>query len=86
MSNVIEHHPPTADIDRKKILKHLLEHARLTTLQAREELGIMSPAPRVLELRRLGHNIVTTLTNERDITGRKHRQAEYGYFSGGIKE
>lgn len=73
----------TADGDRRAILKYLIEYVRLTTLQAREELGVMSPAPRVLELRRMGYNIVTKRRYERDITGRNHYQAEYVLMAGG---
>jgi len=73
----------TADGDRKSILKHLIEHVRLTTLQAREELGVMSPAPRVFELRGIGHKIITHRRYDRDITGRNHYQAEYVLMTGG---
>jgi len=76
----------TAEGDRRAILKHLVKHVRLTTLQAREELGVMSPAPRVLELRRMGHKIVTHRRYDRDITGRNHYQGEYVLMSGGSKE
>lgn len=73
----------TASNDRKVILKHLVEYVRLTTLQAREELGVMSPAPRILELRRMGYNIITYRQYKRDITGRNHYQAEYVLMVGG---
>lgn len=73
----------TASNDRKAILMHLKEKQRLTTLQAREELGVMSPAPRILELRRQGNNIITHRRYERDITGRNHYQAEYVLMTGG---
>ncbi|PHS26840.1 MAG: hypothetical protein COA83_02140 [Methylophaga sp.] len=72
----------SASGDRMALLKHLNEK-RVTTLQAREELGVMSPAPRILELRRMGHNIITHRRYERDITGRNHYQAEYELIAGG---
>lgn len=73
----------TASNDRKAILRHLIEHGRLTTLKAREELGVMSPAPRILELRAMGHKIITHKRFKRDITGRNHYQAEYVLMTGG---
>lgn len=73
----------TASNDRKAILKHLDKYHSLTTLQAREELGVMSPAPRILELRRAGHRIITHRRYKRDITGRNHYQAEYVFMAGG---
>ena len=58
----------------------LLDHLKkgpLTTIQARDELGVMSPAPRVMELRRQGHNIITLWTETVDRTGTKHREGQY---------
>jgi len=74
----------TASNDRKALLNHLIEYVRITTLQAREELGVMSPAPRIFELRGLGYNIITHRRYERDITGRNHYQAEYVLMAGGV--
>jgi len=74
----------TAANDRKSLLKHLHAHERLTTIQAREELGVMSPAPRILELRRMGYDIITYRRYKRDITGRNHYQAEYVLMAGGV--
>ena len=59
--------------------QRLLEWLRtrpITTLQARKELDIMHPSQRVLELKALGHNIITHWTT--DDTGKaKHRVACY---------
>jgi hypothetical protein len=63
------------------IMKYLNEHDFLTTLQARDELGIMSPASRVLELREQGHRIITHWTTSEDRTGTKHREAKYVLFN-----
>ncbi|MEX1201268.1 MAG: helix-turn-helix domain-containing protein [Methylophaga sp.] len=63
------------------ILKYLYEHGSITTLQARDELGIMSPASRVLELREQGHCIITHWTTSEDKTGTKHREAKYVLFN-----
>jgi len=66
---------------RLAILKYLQEHGSITTLQAREELGIMSPASRVLELREQDHRIITHWTTSEDRTGTKHREAKYVLFN-----
>ena len=44
---------------RKKLLDYMREHSSITTAEAREKLDIMSPAPRIMELRKRGCNIVT---------------------------
>jgi len=66
---------------RLAILNYLQEHGSLTTLQARDELGIMSPASRVLELREQGYRIITYWTTSEDRTGTKHREAKYVLFN-----
>jgi hypothetical protein len=71
----------TAHTQRLQILEHL-RHDSLTTQQARLELCIMSPAPRVLELRRQGFNIVTEKTVYEDAQG-KHSIAKYVLLAGG---
>lgn len=45
------------------ILEHLEQFGRLTTLGAREKLGIMHPASRVQELRKSGIDIITQLSD-----------------------
>jgi aspartate carbamoyltransferase catalytic subunit len=62
---------------RAAMMDYLAEHGRMTTLQARAELGIMHPAGRVRELREQGINIVTAWKTENDTSGRPHRQALY---------
>lgn len=47
---------------QQKILA-ALQKGSVTTLQARNELFIMSPAARVMELKEQGHHIVTYWTN-----------------------
>lgn len=62
---------------RKIILAYLLEGNHLTTIYAREHMGIMHPGGRVLELRDEGRNIRTHWAYERDTAGNKHRIASY---------
>lgn len=64
-----------------KLLIHFKQHRRLTTLQAREELGIMHPSGRISELIAQGYNIVTLRWFvEPDATGVTHRIALYVYL------
>jgi hypothetical protein len=49
----------------------------VSTVQAREDLGVLHPAGRVLELRRLGHFIDTVAGSRWDAQGRPHRVAVY---------
>ena len=67
----------TADGDRKKIIQTLHVHGPTTTGYFRNVVGVFSVAPRILELRALGHDIITRRRYEKDITGRKHYQGEY---------
>lgn len=64
-----------------KLLSHFKKYHRLTTLQAREELGIMHPSGRTRELIKKGHNIVTLRgLVEPDAAGLSHRVALYVYL------
>lgn len=67
---------------RQAVLSYLQQGHRLTTLTAREELGIMHPAARVMELRKAGYSIVTNIRTGPDITGTKHSVAEYVLMNG----
>jgi hypothetical protein len=66
---------------RQRILAWLLT-APLTTTQARTELDVMHPGGRILELRKLGHKIVTYWQTI-DTGKAKHRVAAYVLLSGG---
>lgn len=69
-----------AESQRQRILTRLV-NGPLTTTEARNELDIMHPGGRVLELRKRGHNIQTHW--ETIDTGKaKHRVASYVLFSG----
>jgi hypothetical protein len=64
---------------RSRILTSLmqLKAKGLTTIEMREELDVMSPAPRVLELREEGHQIETVWTTSENAQGKTHRNARY---------
>lgn len=61
---------------RARLLNYLREFS-CTTLQARDELNIMSPAARVKELREAGYNIVTNWVIDSDHEGREHKVGQY---------
>jgi len=68
-------------MQRVALLQWLQAHQRITTLQARNELGIMHPAGRVRALREVGNDIATYWQWQADATGKKHRQALYVLLS-----
>ena len=71
--DLIEHHyRPTSS--QQNLLLAYLKKGPLSTIAAREELGIMSPSARVSELRSLGYIIKTKRISLSEESGRNHRQ------------
>jgi len=67
---------------RARLLRRL-KIEPVTTIQARHELDILAPAPRIYELRhQLGHNIQTYWQVEETPEGKAHRVALYVLLSG----
>ncbi|MGK0270713.1 MAG: hypothetical protein ACI88H_001361 [Cocleimonas sp.] len=62
---------------RAQILSYLKAHGSATTLEIRNELHILSPAPRILELREQGESILTTRVNQPTPDGKEHYIARY---------
>lgn len=60
-----------------RLLTWLLEHGSIATTECRETLAVMSPAARIMELRRQGHDIHTTWSHIADSEGVIHRQGVY---------
>lgn len=54
-----------------------LSKSSVTTLEARRFLDVLHPAARVMELRRMGFEIVTVWTIDVTSEGREHRVARY---------
>lgn len=54
-----------------------LRHHPVCTIEARDSLGISSPAARILELRKAGWPIETSRTTHHDSAGRPHVVALY---------
>lgn len=67
----------SAHNQRLKLLDWLFEKGAITTAQARESLDIMSPAPRIMELRKAGYLISTVWDNWTSEYGIKHCIARY---------
>lgn len=65
-----------------RILEHLKRFGRLTTLEARRDLGIMNVSQRVSELRKKGFPIETARVYQPDETGAVHRVACYVWKGG----
>lgn len=75
--------PASNAAQRKLILDYMREHNRLSTLQSREVLGVMAPAPRIFELRKQGFEIRTDWEWQVDCTGARHLQGVYTLLGGG---
>ncbi|WP_068803373.1 helix-turn-helix domain-containing protein [Thauera phenolivorans] len=76
-SHIIQDAPQDGARQRACILQHLTLYGQISTTEARERYGIMSPASRVLELRRAGHQIDTVRLRAPDANGQFHNQAKY---------
>lgn len=62
---------------RSRLLQYLNQYGSITTLQARQILAVMSPAPRIKELRESGYSITTNWVIDIDSAGIEHRQGLY---------
>ena len=66
--------PIDSGTQRARIARHLRETGGITTLFARNALFIMSPAARILELKRRGWDIVTHRVGKRRVADYRLRQ------------
>jgi hypothetical protein len=66
-----------------RLLAWLLEHGQIATSECREFLSIMSPAARVMELRKRGYCISTEWRRIADAEGVIHTQGVYVLTSEG---
>lgn len=57
---------------RERLLSALIELGSVNTLFARDRLNVMHPGGRVMELRRMGHGIITQRITIHDRDGRRH--------------
>lgn len=70
----------SAATQRLQILAHLERLPSINTLEFRE-LGFISPAPRILELKARGHNIKSTRETVETPDGRTHQGIARYYLS-----
>ncbi|WP_081723352.1 helix-turn-helix domain-containing protein [Paraburkholderia mimosarum] len=70
-----------AAAQRSRVLDFLRRYGSLSTLDARHLIDVMHPAARVMELRRVGHEIATVWSDEMTPEGGKHRVARYHLMS-----
>ena len=70
----------SAATQRSQILAHLKRTPSINTLEFRE-LGFISPAPRILELKERGHNIKSIREDVKTPDGRLHRGIAQYYLS-----
>lgn len=79
----MKHYSSSLAAQRQRLLAHLIKYGFITTYQAREQLGIASPAPRIKELREQGYLIHTSYEPLPDANGIIHpRSARYILLSG----
>lgn len=81
-SNNVESYDNSLLTQHIRILFHFQKNKTLSTIQAREELGILHPCGRIKELRAQGHKIITTWVYESDSNGVRHRIGLYVYIHG----
>jgi hypothetical protein len=82
--NIIrQQHSNSSEDQRARLLKYLITHGSISTLEARAVLDILCPAPRIFELRRFGHFIETVWINQSSDCGRVHRIGLYILQAGG---
>ncbi|HAT1846840.1 TPA: helix-turn-helix domain-containing protein [Legionella pneumophila] len=78
----------SASSQRARLLKFFESIPRISTMEAREVLGILHPGARIMELRKKGYRIDTHWIEESDANGVMHRIGLYVYQgkSGGRHE
>lgn len=62
---------------QRALLLDALREGPVSSVQARDALGILHPAARVLELRQRGHSIHLNWREAEDGQGRRHRVGVY---------
>ncbi|KTD18720.1 Uncharacterised protein [Legionella lansingensis] len=69
----------SASSQRARLLKFFESIPRISTIEAREVLGILHPGGRIMELRKKGYRIDTHWVEEPDANGVLHRVGLYVY-------
>lgn len=71
------HNDNSIESQRHRLVEWFKAHGSITTLEARRQLDILAPAPRIFELRGMDYQIDTVWTDDITDHGRKHRVARY---------
>ena len=74
----------SAEAQRQRVHAHLYLRS-LSTIESREQLDVLHPAARIMELRKRGYNIETHWVTEPTECGRLHRVAQYILAQGGME-
>lgn len=77
--------PAASKQKQRQVLLAALRTGPVSTLHAREALGVQHPAGRVHELRQQGNHILTMKSWQMDHEGRRHLVASY-VLDGGCHE
>jgi hypothetical protein len=72
-----------AKAKQRALILNALRTGPLSTLEARERLGVLHAPGRVLELRKGGYRIETQTSTRLDADGRPHRCGVYVLHGGG---
>ena len=75
----------SVESQRARLRHHLECYGSCTTFEARQKLNIVSPAPRIMELREMGCSITTIRVRENDQSGRPHLIGKY-VWHGEVRE
>ena len=68
--------PANSQCQKQRLLAYLMQHGRITTLEARTNLDVFHPEARIQELKEQGHQIITYRRMVNSGLG-DHKIAEY---------
>jgi hypothetical protein len=79
--SILDSKNTSSSTQRMQILALLKRYPSINTLEFRDVHGILSPAPRVFELRLMGYEILTHLEDIRTPDGRLHKRVARYYLT-----
>ncbi|MEW6984364.1 helix-turn-helix domain-containing protein [Colwelliaceae bacterium 6471] len=80
--SILNSNSTDANTQRRQIVSLLKQLGSINTFEFRHLFGIWSPAPRILELRALGHNIETVRETYTTPDGKTHINVARYYYQG----
>lgn len=72
-----KHKGGSAQNQRDRIMETLMTVGAVSTIEIRKHLDVLAPAPRILELRRIGKRIATHWVRQATDCGKVHRVGLY---------